>query len=55
MKELRNTHFNLGGMPNNFQTEMGSNYNSPPLESLSNFKSGPRYESGNWVPKDAKF
>lgn len=34
---------------------MGSNYNSPPPESLSNFKSVPRYESGNWVAKDAKF
>lgn len=55
MKELRNTHFNLGGMGTNFQTEMASKYNAPPPEALSNYKSVPHYESGKWVPKDAKF
>lgn len=51
MKELRNTHFNLGGMPTNFQTEMSSKYNAPNFDKASNYKSVPKYESGTWVAK----
>lgn len=42
-------------MPNNYQTEMGASYNKVPPDSLTNFKNVPNYESGTWVPKDAKF
>lgn len=51
MKELRNTHFNLGGMPTSFQTEMSSKYNAPNFDKASNYKSVPKYESGTWVAK----
>lgn len=55
MKELRNTHFNLGGMPTSFQTEMNSNYNAPNFDKANNYRSVPKYESGTWVAKEAKF
>lgn len=42
-------------MSNNFQTEMSSNYGSPPAEAFTQLKSAPHYESGAWVQKDAKF
>ncbi len=34
---------------------MGSSYNKLPAESLNNYKNIPQYDSGTWVPKDAKF
>jgi hypothetical protein len=34
---------------------MGSNYNAQPLSALTSFKNDPKFESGTWVAKDAKF
>ena len=55
MKELRATHFNLGGMSSSYQTEMNGNYNMPHSDSLSMAAKIPEYESGTWVNKNAKF
>ena len=57
MKELRNTHFHLGAMPQNYQTESGyykHPSSQPPGTSNMDFKI-PTYESGTWVDKEARF
>lgn len=55
MRELRNTHFNLGGMSNGYVTENTQNYHKPPLSSLNDKTKIPEYEVGTWNPKNAKF
>lgn len=54
MNELRATHFNLGGMKNNYKTEnnLYSPYNQADLAPKVQI---PSYECGTWVDKNAKF
>ena len=54
MRELRATHFNLGGAKSPYETEMGGNYHKPPIDSLAMASQCPNYESGTWVPKNSK-
>lgn len=34
---------------------MAGNYHAPSADSLNNYKNVPNYQSGTWVPKDARF
>ena len=43
MKELRGTHFNLGGMGSSYQTEMKGNYHQMPPDSLTMAANMPEY------------
>ena len=55
MKELRNTHFNLGGMSAGYGTENTQNYHKPPPEALNVEMNMPQYETGTWNQKNAPF
>ena len=55
MRELRNTHFNLGGMSAGYATENTQNYHKPPLSSLNQQTKIPEYEAGTWNQKNARF
>jgi len=55
MKELRNTHFSLGGGQNNYNTESSSNYAKPQHGTNQGAQKSQNHESGTWVPKNARF
>ena len=57
MKELRNTHFNLGLMPQQYQTE-NDHYKKMHAAKQNQAKLTfeiPVYETGTWTDKNAQF
>jgi hypothetical protein len=55
MKELRSTHFNLGLMPQHYQTE-NDHYKQTHAQGPTKLTFEiPTYESGTWVDKQARF
>jgi hypothetical protein len=54
MKELRNTHFNLGLMPQEYRTENDYYKKSNQAPTKLTYEI-PSYDSGTWVDKQAKF